>query len=93
MAIHSQYVTGRKFVELTHTIVIQEANIFSEYNLCSSIPNEGITVTMASAYILTVLVADLQAFLYEGAYSLYKVVNYGPVAAMASVYDLSTEAP
>ena len=91
--IASQYITGRKVIELTHTIIYKDANIRSAYNICTMGPVEEITVALASTYLLTVLVADVQAFLYEGAYGLCTVANAVNAVALASVYDLSTEAP
>lgn len=93
MAIHSQYVTGRKVEIRIHPQVYKDANLFGLYNLCTSAPHEMDPVSLTSAYVLTVLVADIQAFLYAGAYAFYKVVNYEPVAVLTSAYSLSTEAP
>ena len=93
MSIASQYVTGRKIIVRPHPYVYLLPHILSEYNLCSLGPVEEITASLTSTYLLTVLVADIQAFLYEGTYALCTVVNSVNVAALASVYDLSTEAP
>jgi len=85
VSIHSQYVTGRKIIVRPHPYVYLLPNILSAYNLCTMGPAEEITVSLTSTYVLTVLVADIQAFLYEGAYGLCKVVNSTPVAVLASV--------
>ena len=90
MSIASQYVTGRKVEIRVHPIVYKDANIRSVYNLCSSVPFEELTASLASAYTVSVLVADIQAFLYEGTYALCKVASSVNVAALASAYDLST---
>lgn len=88
--IASQYVTGKKIIYLINTIVYKDLNIFSEYNLCSSIPFEELTVTMASAYELSVLVVELVASPGTAGILLATVLNPTEVAALASAYSLAT---
>lgn len=91
--IASQYVTGRKVIILIYPWVFQEANIFSLYNLCSSVPHEELTASLASAYVLTQLVIELTAALEAAVYNLCTQDSSALIASPASAYDLSTEAP
>lgn len=91
--IASQYITGRKIIVRVHPMLYKDCKLRSVYNICTMGPAEEFTASLASTYLLTVLVAEVLAFLSEGAYGLCVVVNSEAVAALASVYDLSTEAP
>ena len=73
--------------------MFQEANILSLYNLCSSVPHEELTASLASAYVLTQILIELTASLEAAVYNLCTVENPDLVASPASVYDLSTAAP
>jgi len=88
--IASQYVTGKKIIYLINTIVYKDLNILSAYNLCSHLPFEELTVTMASAYELSVLLVELVAFPGTAATFLATVLNPAEVAALASAYSLAT---
>lgn len=90
MAIHSQYVTGRKVTILIQPHVYLHANILSVYSLCSHLPFEEITISLASAYSVTVLVVELVASLPEAGIFLATVLNPDVVISPASAYSLST---
>ena len=91
--IASQYLTGKKIIYLTSTIIYKEVKLEGPYNLCSSVPNERLTAEMASTYLLSLLVAELTASPGTTGIALCKVANSENVASLASVYDLSTEGP
>lgn len=90
MAIHSQYVTGRKVEIRIHSHVYKDANIFSTYSLCSSVPIEVMTAALASAYVVSLLVEELVASPGIAVPYLATVLNPTPVAALASAYSLAT---
>ena len=90
MSIHSQYITGRKVIYLTNLFVYKDANIFSTYNLCSSIPFEELTASLSSAYTLSLLFVELVSSPGAAVTFLATVLNPAEVAAPASVYSLST---
>lgn len=90
MAIHSQYVTGRKEVTLYLFYVYKDLNILSVYNLCSSIPFEKLTVSPASAYTVSVLVEELVASPGTTGIFMCKVTGGAVTAALASAYALAT---
>lgn len=88
--IASQYITGRKIIYLTDTIIYKEPKLEGPYNLCSSIPFEELTAAVASAYELSLLVVELTAspgavitmFTYQSVEKLYPTP--------ASAYSLAT---
>lgn len=88
--IASQYITGRKIIYLTDTIIYKEPKLEGPYNLCSSIPFEELTAAVASAYELSLLVAELTVSLGMGTPYLVTVLNPDEVSSLASAYDLST---
>ena len=73
-----------------HPYVFQEANIFSAYNLCSHLPFEELTVTLTSAYSVSVLVAEVVSSLEAAVTFLATVQNPAVVASPTSVYSLAT---
>lgn len=90
MAIHSQYVTGRKFVELTHTIIYKDLKLQGPYNLCSSLPFEEITLALASVYAVSVLIVELVASPAAPGVSLCVLVSSVLNPTPTSVYSLAT---
>lgn len=68
----------------------KDANIFSAYNLCSSIPFEELVVTLTSVATLSIAEVRLTA---TGLTSVYTVSSLGvpkQIASLTSAYDLST---
>lgn len=67
------------------------ANIFSAYNLCSSVPVEELTVTLTSSAVLSIAEVRLAA---TGLTSIYDIFTYlatvNIIASPTSVYSLST---
>jgi len=90
VSIASQYVTGRKVEIRIHPYVYKDANILSAYSVCSSVPFEELTVSMASAYYVSVLVVEVVAALTPVGIFIGVRENPSLVAVLASAYSLST---
>ncbi|TKJ25434.1 MAG: hypothetical protein CEE41_04470 [Hadesarchaea archaeon B3_Hades] len=90
MAIHSQYVTGRKVEIRIHPWVFQEASIYSAYNLCSHLPFEELTASPSSAYVVSLLVVELVASPPAAGIFLATILGPDTVVTPASTYSLST---
>ena len=70
--------------------VFKDANIFSAYNLCSHLPFEELTASVASAYVVSVLLEELMATLEATGIFMCKVTGGAVTASAASTYSLST---
>lgn len=68
----------------------KNVNIFSAYNLCSSVSHEHLVAVVGSTYTVSVMVVELVASLSDAVIGLYLIENPKLVALLASVYDLST---
>ena len=90
MAIHSQYVTGRKVSILIYPWVFMDLHIRSAYNLCSHLPFEELVASPSSAYSVSLLVVELVAYPPEVDISLCTLVSSVLTPAPASAYSLAT---
>lgn len=68
----------------------KEANIFSTYNLCSSVPVEELIVTLTSVFTLSIVEVRLVATGLTSVYILYNFENPKQIASPTSTYNLST---
>jgi len=90
VAIHSQYVTGRKEIILYFFYVYKDLNILSVYSVCASVPFEELTASISSIYTLSLLVEELVVTPPDAGILLVTILNPDLVVSPASAYGLST---
>lgn len=90
MSIASQYITGRKVIIREHPILYKDANIFSTYNLCASVPFTELVASPTSVATLSILAKELVVLLGDPAYSLCTVTEGALTVAPSSTYSLET---
>ena len=74
----------------TRLVYRKDANILGIGQLCSSVPIEKLTVSLASAYSVSVLLIELVISPEEAGISLCTLVSSVLTATPTSAYNLST---